>query len=179
MKSCGGFGTFEPLGPLFAEQAGRHFPEPLISLVLQVSLSAHFLHYTHFVKSSRPPHGRSRGARKFRSTMCQKKRSCEILRRITYLCQFRAKFPCNFRSLYADGPFKLETGMGYRPRFERRGRCRITSRIVSLVHAMRCPVPFSELHLRAEGQPIAFISGGSDSVIEAIKVDPQIVIQII
>ena len=68
---------------LYFSPVGRHFPEPPISLVLQVSLSAHFSHYTHFVKSSRPPpqsslaifklfHDRSRGARKFRSTMCQK-----------------------------------------------------------------------------------------------------------
>ena len=38
---------------------------------------------------------------------------------------------------------------------------------------------YSELHLGAEGQTVAFIARGSDSVIEAVKVDPQVVIQII
>ena len=36
-------------GTLYFSPIGRHFPEPFVSLVLQVSLSAHFLHYTHFV----------------------------------------------------------------------------------------------------------------------------------
>ena len=40
---------------LYFLPVGRHFPEPLIILVLRVGLSAHFLHYTHFVKSSRLP----------------------------------------------------------------------------------------------------------------------------
>ena len=40
---------------LYFSQVGRHSPELLISLVLQISLSAHFLHFTYFVKSSRPP----------------------------------------------------------------------------------------------------------------------------
>ena len=40
---------------LYFFRVGRNFPEPLIGLVLRVILSAHILHYTHFVKSSRPP----------------------------------------------------------------------------------------------------------------------------
>ena len=67
---------------LYFSPVGRHFPEPPISLVLRVGLSGHFLHYTHFVKSSRPP---------------VLDLLLKFLRWITYLCQFRA-------NLYAVSP---------------------------------------------------------------------------
>ena len=46
-------------------------------------------------------------------------------------------------------------------------------------HALAVVQRTLKLHLRAEGQPVAFIPRGSEPVIEAFKVDPDIVIQTI